>query len=155
MARKGGTFTLVLDGKDAQRKISQLDSKLSGVYARKTFEIAESVRKMARDLVPKETRKTERAIISVIRVRSPTFGLVLVGFERNPHPYKRWLGGDFNLPAWMTYSRKAITGWRAYGWGPMVTFNSGNPRFLIIAAGMAKTRYGKEIETNVGAVIKG
>lgn len=150
-----GTYTMVLDGRQAKRKMAELDEKMSSAWAKKTFEIAEETRMRARILVPQDTKKTKDAILSVVKVRDKNFGEVRVGFERNPHPEKTWGGGQFNLPAWMTYSRAAVDGWSAYGHGHTVFFKSGNPRFLLIAAGEARTKYGKEIKAMTGAIIKG
>ena len=135
---------VIIDGKKAKQKIKKLNN-LGPVYAKLLYESADYARKIAKREVPVgQTGKTKSTIISVIKVKDKNFGEARVGHERNPHPERRWLGSEFNLPAWMFYSRKALT-----------HFNSGHPRYLKIAAGMTKTKFGKDVRAKTGALIKG
>ena len=83
-------------------------------------------------------------VISVIKIKNKDLAEERVGFERNPHPEKEWLGEDFNLPAWMTYSKKALSHpWR----------NGKDPRFLLAAAETARKELKQQVKINTGNLI--
>ncbi|RLG33405.1 hypothetical protein DRN98_03985 [Methanosarcinales archaeon] len=133
-----------INGKSLQKQLKRIEKGLnSKVAAESVFNTARLAKLLAKQLVPKDTGKTKKGIISIVKIRSKEEAEARVGFKSNPHPDKRYGGGEFNLPAWMTFSAKA----------PGHPWKSGNPRFLLIAAEEAEKELEQRVITNTGNLI--
>jgi len=134
-----------VNSKNVLKNLARIEKGLSDkVAARSTYNAARLAKIIAKQLVPVDTGLTKRGIISVVKVKNKDYAEARVGFIKNPHPEKRYGGGEFNLPAWMTFSRKALGHpWRG----------GKNPRFLAIASAEAEKELKRQVTFNTGNLI--
>lgn len=135
------SLRITVNNRKALKGLRTLEKNIGKGSARTVIKSARHAFRVAKGLVPKETGKTSRAIMSLVALMKNKSYEARIGFNRNPHPEKTWSGGEFMLPAWMTFSPHAPR-----------HIKTGKARFLLIAAESTRKKFGKEVEVMIGNI---
>lgn len=136
-------FYIEVDDRKVMNRLNKIQKGLDTTIPADVFDAAEFAKRVAKKLVPVNTGITLGGIKGIVAIHNKNITEARVGFFTNPHPEKRWAGGEFNLPAWMTYSKRALR----------VDFDGKEPRFLLIARDLAWEKFKKDVETNTGNLL--
>lgn len=138
------TFRIVVDDKDTKGYLARIQRQLGKELGQQTFNAGQYAKNIAKSLVPIDTGITKDGILFAVKSKTRNDTKVFVGFADNPHPEKTWRGGEFNLPAWMTYSELALS----HPWK-----NGKNPRFLLVAAEKTENKFRRDVEESTGNIL--
>lgn len=114
-----------VDDKNLKRRISRINRDITKNGQATTKQVAQLVQTKAALYAPKDSGELRR-FIKVIPVNRKDSSEYLVGYEDggmgrgNPHPDRKYKGGEFSLPLWMHTSPNAAN----HPW------HTGVPRFL-------------------------
>lgn len=138
------TITVKVNSRGVENKLKKLGTQLGPKVAQDTFSAAQYARNVARQLVPVDTAETHNAIAVIVKTQDKKGAVAVMGMRHPVHVNRRWHGAWFNLPRWMTYSRKALS----HKW------KGGDPRFMIIAKELAFEKFKKDIRIDVKGLVK-
>ena len=148
-------ITIKVNSRGVENKLKKLQAEVGKVAAKNTFAAATYARNVARQLVPTDTGDTKDAIAVIVKTNNKEQATAIVGFRGFVHMDrvgKHGIDGGkwFNLPYWMTKSKRAVTGFHPYGNPRLIThFNNGDPRFLIIARELAYEKFKKDVRIDL------
>lgn len=145
-------FYIEVDDKRLRDRLGRFSKGMDTVIPQTVFDAAEYAKQVATTLVPVDTGETLGGIRGIVAIQGNGVTEARVGFMK---PMMRGSTEKVNLPAFMTYSKYAVEGWRAYGNpnGKLVHFTNGDPRFLIIAKEQTWEKFKKDVEMNTGALL--
>lgn len=141
------TYFIEVDDKKVRNRLWKIQKGLDTTIPATVFEAAEFGKRVAIKLVPgsnSSTGMTKAGIKGIVAIKTKGVTEARVGFFENPHPEKEWAGGSFNLPEWMTYSKKALV----HPWK-----GGKDPRFLLIAKDLTWEKFKKDVEINTGNLL--
>jgi hypothetical protein len=137
-------FYIEVDDKRLRNRLGKIQKGFEDSIPADTINAADYAKQVARRLVPKDTGITLKGIKGILAIKNKGITEARVGFFTNPHPEKFWKGQEFNLPRWMTYSRRALSHpWR-----------SGDPRFLVISQELAYEKFKVEVKKSINNMLK-